>query len=238
MRASPDRLCPIAFPREGRIYRNDSVFRGLLHEAYRGLDFWTGEPLPFDAMHADHVWPVSKGGPDNAYNLVPTARTTNMRKYGHASFEATVFALSILRAECVPKILSGLRRHDAELARGIASGVVGRPWWYVTDESLVGSYKHGYGYKNLPQGDAGHPSEHVFAFMEARRFVVAARLRREGPRWNDLAVDFEDALGVALRPADMSAMWRRICCIRVGHPPQPGRPVVAVSEKAAAGASP
>ncbi len=42
--------------------------------------FWCDEEIPNGEMHLDHIYPVSKGGRNDMYNLVVACRSCNQRK--------------------------------------------------------------------------------------------------------------------------------------------------------------
>jgi len=190
----------------GRVSPHDPVFRTLLYRQFRGLDFWTAEPLLFEAMHIDHVWPKAEGGQDNLYNFVPTSPYTNWRKRKHAHLHTAYPVLSILRTEFGPKLLSKLRHANRKLAIMAAKERGEGYWWWTTNDKLVGTFITE---KKLYQ-------DSLFWEMNCERFAIAAWLRRHGPRWNGLAIHYGISLGDVWTPGNVSREWGKICAVRTG----------------------
>jgi hypothetical protein len=111
---------PFPFPDDGRVSCASQTVRRAIHEAHGRRDFWTRAPLPFDAMSLDHVWPRAKGGPDHAFNLVPTELPLNLAKQDKLDEVAATAVLAIVRTHFGPKSLALIARYRRESRRLIS----------------------------------------------------------------------------------------------------------------------
>lgn len=84
---------------------SDPDVRMAVYRSFKGICFWTRQPLAFEEMHLDHVWPRVKGGPDNLFNLVPTTQSMNLFKSAAFDPEATTAVLAIIRLRYGPSCL-------------------------------------------------------------------------------------------------------------------------------------
>jgi hypothetical protein len=92
------------FPEAGIVNMQSHAVRKAMHFAHKGVDFWTGRKLSFEHMILDHVWPRSKNGPDNVFNLVPTSGQINCIKRNHLDKEAIIPILYLLRVSYSKKV--------------------------------------------------------------------------------------------------------------------------------------
>lgn len=88
----------------------DDDVRRVIHEVYGRVDFWTRAPLALGDMVLDHVWPRAKGGPDSAFNLVPTTKPINDAKADCLDREAALAVLALIRTCYGPRVLRRLDR--------------------------------------------------------------------------------------------------------------------------------
>ncbi len=116
---SPKLLTPYAiahqqihFPKEGQFFTFEHLLRIAIHEAFEGLDFYTGEPLAFDRMSIDHVLPKALKGPDNIFNFVPTNGATNSLK-GHKFTFTDLENLKIVSEIYGPRMMALLKQYGA-----------------------------------------------------------------------------------------------------------------------------
>lgn len=54
--------------------------RKKIHKRWGGICYLCGKPVAYRDMHADHVVPLSRGGPNTISNLAPTHAQCNLRK--------------------------------------------------------------------------------------------------------------------------------------------------------------
>lgn len=105
-------LTNYSFPEEGTFFTGEPALRYAIYEAFEGIDFYTGEPLPFDQMTIDHVVPKSKGGPHNVFNYVPTITTINVAK-GHKFRAEDLDTLKIIQNIYGPRVMKILESYGA-----------------------------------------------------------------------------------------------------------------------------
>lgn len=67
----------------GGVYTQDEWNKCL--DYFNHCDAYTGEPLK--STEIEHVIPISKGGTNNIYNIVPANKSTNCSKYNSDVFE-------------------------------------------------------------------------------------------------------------------------------------------------------
>ena len=86
----------IDFPSHADALTSNLAVRAAIYEAYKGECFYSGRKITIDEMVLDHVWPKSKGGPDNYYNYVPTVKRLNGSKLAKFStdFVRRVYAFT------------------------------------------------------------------------------------------------------------------------------------------------
>ncbi len=100
------------FPSDGSVSLSDLAVRQAIYEAYRGVDFYTGQPLSVEEMRLDHVFPRSQGGPDSAYNLVPTCARVNGEKAAKVDPSTIGGVLYLVRTIYAPAIIDRLQKGD------------------------------------------------------------------------------------------------------------------------------
>ena len=67
-------------PQKGDIPQSNPLLRKALLAAYGGQCPCTGKNISNGDFHVDHIWPKSKGGPDNIWNYLPVDPSFNIRK--------------------------------------------------------------------------------------------------------------------------------------------------------------
>lgn len=120
---------PFNFPEDAHVFLRDPIVRALvretIYEAHKGVCFWTRSPLSKDGFAIDHVLPISRGGPDNLFNLVPTSKQVNSIRGNALETEAVIACLSIIRMIYGPRALLLLRNKLRNL------GEPDGDWWRV-----------------------------------------------------------------------------------------------------------
>lgn len=102
----------VEFPDEAHFYVFERILRIALYEAFEGIDFYTGEPLPYEFMSIDHVLPKSLGGPNNVANYVPTTGAVNSKK-GNSFDYNNLEDLKMIRDVYYQKVMANLRLYGA-----------------------------------------------------------------------------------------------------------------------------
>lgn len=107
-------LSKYKFPAIGRFFIFERLLRIAIHEAFEGLDFYTGLPLDFDYMSIDHILPKKLGGPDsdNFFNYVPTTGQINYAK-GHSFEHSDIENLKQVQEIYAPRVLALLKLYGA-----------------------------------------------------------------------------------------------------------------------------
>ncbi len=105
------------FPESANYKTSSSVLRKAIYKAFNGKCFYTGTDISINDMHIDHVLPVSKGGPDNYYNYVPTTQRINGKKTNHFDEKSAVAILSLIRTAYVDKVKIIVKKSKQKLKR-------------------------------------------------------------------------------------------------------------------------
>ncbi len=100
------------FPGDGAVSLSDPAVRQAIYGAYRGVDFYTGQPLSPSEMRLDHVFPRSQGGADSIYNLVPTCTRVNGEKSAKVDLSTIGGVLYLVRTLYVPAVIERLQNGD------------------------------------------------------------------------------------------------------------------------------
>ncbi len=100
------------FPPEAQFFTFEYLLRIAVHEAFEGLDYYSGQPLDFLNMSIDHVLPRALGGPDNVYNYAPTNPITNSLK-GHKFTFDDLQVLEEIKNTYAPRVLALLNSYGA-----------------------------------------------------------------------------------------------------------------------------
>lgn len=100
------------FPEEAHFFTFEHLLRYSIHEAFEGIDFYTGEPLSFENMSIDHIIPRASGGEDNVFNYVPTNAITNSLK-GHKFTLEDLETLKAVRDIYGPRVMALLKAYGA-----------------------------------------------------------------------------------------------------------------------------
>jgi hypothetical protein len=185
-----------AFPAEADVPFLDPRVRRAIHRAHLGRDFYTQAPLPIEDMTLDHVIPLSKGGRDNLFNLVPTSGSLNMLKGDKVDAVALVSMLAIIRLYFGPRALALLAApEEAAAGEQAANGdrIHGTPdsaAWFRAQLEALGMTQSGFAKWMKKRGDDRMPAtilRHIqrMAAGEARvsgEMRVILSLMRDGQR--------------------------------------------------------
>lgn len=101
-----------AFPEGAHFFTFEHLLRYSIHEAFEGIDFYTGKPLNFENMSIDHIIPRASGGQDNVFNYVPTNAITNSLK-GHKFTFEDLETLKVVRDIYGPRVMALLKAYGA-----------------------------------------------------------------------------------------------------------------------------
>ncbi|MEM4702878.1 MAG: HNH endonuclease domain-containing protein [Candidatus Pacearchaeota archaeon] len=94
-----------SFPDEGNIPINDPVLREAIYRAFKGRDYYTGEPITREDMVIDHIVPRCYGGLDNVYNYVLTSKRVNSTKSDKFDPDAVFGVLYIVSTRYAKRVL-------------------------------------------------------------------------------------------------------------------------------------
>jgi hypothetical protein len=85
------------FPECGNASTSNRAIRSAIYTAFEMRDFYSGQQLSKDEMVIDHLIPVSKNGPDNIFNYIPTTRRLNNKKINRVDNLMIIFVLNLIR---------------------------------------------------------------------------------------------------------------------------------------------
>lgn len=85
------------FPAEFNVSINDPYLRQAMIDVFDQMDFYTRLRVRRADIQIDHIWAKAKGGPDNIFNYVLTARKANRDKSDHFDLDSVALWLSINR---------------------------------------------------------------------------------------------------------------------------------------------
>ena len=132
------------FPTEWNIPISNKILRKAIYEAFKGECFYSGRPLTMENMVIDHVFPVSKGGPDNIYNYVLCDSRLNQgkkAKVDEAKINQMLFYLSTSYVYKVKKLYTKYSVPKKPKPRKKPEKVVKVEKVYVPSPEIIAWYK-------------------------------------------------------------------------------------------------
>ena len=128
------------FPDTGAASPSDPLVREAVFRAFKGRCFYTGESLSRTDCRIDHIFPVSRGGPDNIYNFALASDRINSKKSASIDRQRIEGVLYVIATSFAPKAIDFLkkRRKRASPSSAGSDKVVKRGRWagYSLDEAM------------------------------------------------------------------------------------------------------
>tara|TARA_R110002167_G_scaffold346861_1_gene557659 strand:+ start:778 stop:1401 length:624 start_codon:yes stop_codon:yes gene_type:complete len=116
---------------------SDVLLRRVMYDVFGGKCFYSGQELPFDNFHIDHVVPSSKGGQDSVFNYVLCSPVHNLKKSANIDIDSVNRILYIVKVGYAGKVIKKINEYNPSLEYKVCSKRAIKEekehvatWWY------------------------------------------------------------------------------------------------------------